>query len=194
MSGHVQAEFKDYYGILGVVAKASSDEIATAYQTLAKKYHPATSKTGNKAKFEEVTEAYEALANPQVRADYDKIRSGPVEEKPRFTGLEFFRQLAQEAARRSAILCILYDQRRLRPFAPSISQRNMEGLMTLSTEELNFSIWFLKQRSLVQSDDKSSLLITVAGMEWLERNMPEFDHIRPFIKEYAGIPAQIQPK
>jgi hypothetical protein len=36
---------------------------------------------------------------------------------------------------------------------------------------VQLALWYLKQRGLVISDDKSSLQITADGMEYLEANM-----------------------
>ena len=55
--------FNDYYEILEVHHKASSEIIKNAYRTLAKKYHP-DHNPGNKAaeeKFKEINEAYEII-------------------------------------------------------------------------------------------------------------------------------------
>ncbi len=68
-------EFKDYYKILGVNDKAEAADIKKAYRKLARKYHPDVSKeTDAEAKFKEVGEAYEVLADPAKRAEYDQIR------------------------------------------------------------------------------------------------------------------------
>lgn len=69
-------EYKDYYQILGVSRNVSKDEIKKAYRKLARKYHPDVSKEANaEAKFKEVGEAYEALKDPEKRAQYDQFGS-----------------------------------------------------------------------------------------------------------------------
>ena len=69
-------EYKDYYKILGVSRDASQDELKKAYRKLARKYHPDVSKEPNaETKFKEVGEAYEALKDPEKRAQYDQFGS-----------------------------------------------------------------------------------------------------------------------
>lgn len=68
-------DFKDYYKILGVEPTADEKAIKTAYRKLARKYHPDVSKEpGAEDKFKEASEAYEALGDPEKRAEYDEIR------------------------------------------------------------------------------------------------------------------------
>ncbi|HUQ30238.1 MAG TPA: molecular chaperone DnaJ [Candidatus Paceibacterota bacterium] len=61
---------KDYYNVLGVDKKASTDDIKKAFRKLAHKYHPDKG-GGDEAKFKEVTEAYSVLADERKRREYD---------------------------------------------------------------------------------------------------------------------------
>ena len=68
------AEKRDYYEVLGVAKTASADEIKSAYRKLAMKWHPDRN-PGNpeaKEKFQEASEAYEVLSNPEKRQRYDQ--------------------------------------------------------------------------------------------------------------------------
>jgi len=58
-------------------------------------------------------------------------------------------------------------------------------MLDATIEELSFALWYLKQRSFVASDDKSSLQITVEGMDFLENNRPSPEIVMPFIKQTA---------
>lgn len=64
---------KSYYEILGVSEDATQEEIKSAYRKLAKRYHP-DSKDDDptaKARFQEISEAYAALSDPELRRKYD---------------------------------------------------------------------------------------------------------------------------
>lgn len=64
---------KDYYKILGVDKKSSTDEIKKAFRKLAHKYHP--DKGGDEKKFKEASEAYQTLSDEKKRAEYDTYGS-----------------------------------------------------------------------------------------------------------------------
>src|SRR5271170_6134745 len=68
-------EFKDYYKVLGVERKASSDDIRKAFRKLARIYHPdvAKDKKGAEEKFKEINEAYEVLGDAAKRKKYDEL-------------------------------------------------------------------------------------------------------------------------
>ena len=64
----------DYYKILEVDPKATSDQIKKAYRKLARKYHPDVNPSDKEAerKFKEINEANEVLSNKENRAKYDQ--------------------------------------------------------------------------------------------------------------------------
>ena len=67
---------RDYYEILGVDRNASEEEIKKAYRKLALQHHPdrnPNSRKESEEKFKEISEAYQALSDPQKRATYDQF-------------------------------------------------------------------------------------------------------------------------
>jgi curved DNA-binding protein CbpA len=186
MSAPVSGSFQDHYIVLGIDPSADSETIQAAYAKLAQKYHPSNADTGDEARFEVLNQAYEILSDPSLRASFDQVKGIDNEAgNPKFTGAEFFRALAQGAVLRSAILCILYDRRRVKSFKPSLSMRQLENMLHGTPGELNFALWYLKQRGFVANDDKSSMEISVEGMDYLEQNRPSAEAVMPFIKPEA---------
>ncbi len=61
---------KDYYQLLGIDKKASKDDIKKAFRKLAHQYHP-DKKSGDEARFKEISEAYSVLSDDKKRAEYD---------------------------------------------------------------------------------------------------------------------------
>jgi len=64
---------RDPYEALGVSRDASDEEIRAAYRRLARKYHPDVNKeSGAEDRFKEISEAYDALRDPEKRARFDR--------------------------------------------------------------------------------------------------------------------------
>ena len=183
MSAPAAGKFQDHYKVLEIDAKSDADTIQQAYGKLAQKYHPRNAETGDQAKFEAVNLAHEVLSDPALKAEFDKLKGGGEEKSEfMFSGLDFFAGLGRETALRSAVLCVLYDRRRRSPFTPGLPLRRIENMLETATEGLNFALWYLKQRNLAASDDKSNLLITVEGMDYLEANPPAPEAVMPLVK------------
>lgn len=189
MSSPAAGKFQDHYDILGVEHNAPSEAIQAAYARLSAKFHPKNGTAPDQEKFDTVTLAFEVLCNPELRREFDKIKGIGGDEKPRFSGLSFFDLYVRDTNLRVALLCVLYDRRRLKPFTPSLSMRHLESILNATSVDLNFALWYLKQKEMVSADDKSSLQITTAGMDYLKVNPPEPDEVMKLIREEIPTPA-----
>lgn len=194
MSAPLAGKFQDHYLILGIEPKADSEAIQAAYQKASKKYHKDNPETGDEDKLAMVNLAYEVLCDASLRAEFDKLKGfGQDTGNPQFTGGPFFETLRMQYGLRAALLSVLYDRRHQKPYRPALSMRHLDSLFNVSNDELNFALWYLKQRGLAESDDKSNLQISVAGMDFLEAQQPPPEMVYGFLKPGAVLDQTAPP-
>ncbi|UZJ55382.1 hypothetical protein CBS101457_004702 [Exobasidium rhododendri] len=82
-SSRADASIKDPYATLGVKRESNAKDIKSAYYTLAKKFHPDTSKEkGAKERFVEIQSAYDILSDDKKKAAFDQY--GTTDGSPGF--------------------------------------------------------------------------------------------------------------
>ena len=74
---------RDFYEVLGVGSDADQSEIQRAYRKLARQHHPDVNKDPSaEARFKEISEAYDVLSDPELRA-VRRVRRGLPPRTPR---------------------------------------------------------------------------------------------------------------
>ena len=161
----------DYYEILQVSDGAEPETINRVYRIFAQRYHPDNQETGNEARFREITEAYHVLTNPEKRAQYDATNQKRRKERWRLVSaaVESENDFELEQVIRLTVLEVLYTRRRLDSQNPGLYLRELETLIGRPREHLEFTLWFLNQKKLINSDD-ARIYLTVDGAEYLEES------------------------
>ena len=161
----------DYYEDLQVSRNADQETIERVYRLLAKRYHPDNQATGSAEKFEVLTTAFRVLSDPVKRAAYDAgcERLGarrwellkPAAGSP---GTGNDREI------RDAMLSVLYVERRNNPSDGSVGLWRMERLLGWPEAVMEFHVWYLKEKGLVQRTDSGGYAITADGVDLIEEN------------------------
>lgn len=159
----------DLYEVLQVSDTAEPETISRVYRIFAQRYHPDNQETGNEARFREITEAYHVLSNPEKRAQYDAKSQKQRKDRWRVVaeGPASENNFELEQAVRLTVLECLYTKRRVEPATPGIYLRELERMIGRPREHLEFTLWFLNQKKLINTDD-SRMYLTAEGAEYLE--------------------------
>ena len=171
----------DYYDILQVSPTAEPETINRVFRMLAQRYHPDNQQTGNEGRFRTILEAYNVLNDPEQRARYDVAHQQQRNDRWRLviSGANSENDFEVEQVVRLTVLEALYTKRRLEPSSPEIPFRDFETLTGRAREHLEFTIWYLQQKKFITIDDRSRLLLTVEGAEYLEQSYrPNRQHKR----------------
>jgi curved DNA-binding protein CbpA len=166
--------FVDYYEMLRVAPGAELESIQRVHRALAARYHPDNRETGNLERFLKVNEAFKILSDPEKRKEFDaQYRTRKDNPMPIFLTKEFTEGVDGEVNRRIGLLCLLYTQRRVNTVLPALSVLEIEQMMSIPREHLLFTIWYLKSKRYIVQDDRSSLMITADGIDYIETHLPE---------------------
>ena len=147
----------DFYEVLQVSPNAEPETIQRVYRLLAQRYHPDNGESGDADRFREVHEAYTVLIDPERRAQYDVIHQQQQQDRWRLAGLASNSpgDRSSEQAIRLTVLEILCARRRLDPHNPLLFPAELEKMLGVSQEHLEFSLWYLLQKRLIARGDSS---------------------------------------
>lgn len=159
----------DYYEILQVNPKASAETIHRVYRLLAQHYHPDNRDTGDEQLFRAVLGAYKVLSDPERRAAYDlRHQAARAARWQIFSSPESVQGIRGEQRRRFGVLRALYAKRMQDGRQPDMSIPEMEGLLGVPREHLEFTLWYLKERGYITRADNIRYSITASGVEHTE--------------------------
>ena len=166
----------DYYEVLQVSRNADFETIERVFRLLAKRYHPDNVLTGDESRFRGVVEAYRVLCDPEKRAAYDAGNEG--RQAGRW---KIFYEPAQSSdgfdadlRLRQGILSILYTARKRDVSRPGVGGVVLENLLGCPQQLVEFHLWYLKEKGLIQRTDTGEFAITVSGVDEISsRRLPE---------------------
>jgi hypothetical protein len=160
----------DHYEVLQLSPNADPEMIHRVYRLLAQRYHPDNQETGNAETFKRVLEAYRTLGDPESRAAYDADYQAMRRLRWKiFDHPEAAKGAEAERRKRHGVLGLLYAKRLSQADQPSMSLFEIEDLLAVPREHLEFCCWYLKESGLVIRSDNGRYAITVRGVEEFER-------------------------
>lgn len=163
----------DYYEVLQLSPKAELETIHRVYRIMAARYHPDNPESGDQERFLLLSDAYRILSDPGRRSQYDSLRQEePQRPLPVFQAKAFVDDKEGEANRRLGVLCLLYAQRRRDPEHPNVSLLDIEEMMGVPREHLEFTMWYLRQKKYVERTDGADCSLTADGVDYVEEHSP----------------------
>jgi curved DNA-binding protein CbpA len=180
--------FVDFYEILQVSPNADSDTIYRVYRILAQRFHPDNHESGDAELFRQLTEAFETLGQPTTRAAYDvKHRDGRRVTWKIFDQAASAQGIEAEKRKRFGVLSVLYRKRVGQPDQASMTLKELEDLLGVPKEHLEFTIWYLKEGHFIQRADNGRVTITLRGVE-LTEELSERDRLEKLQSERKALP------
>ncbi len=159
----------DYYEVLQVNPKAAPETIHRVYRLLAQQFHPDNQETGDERQFRRLVEAYQVLSDPEKRAAYDLSHAAMLHARWRvFQSPKAALGPEAERRKRHGVLRALYAKRQQDPHAPGVTIFELEDLLGIPRDHLEFTLWYLKERGLLIRGDNNRFQITAAGVDYAE--------------------------
>jgi len=180
--------FVDYYEALQISPNADADTVHRIYRILAQRFHPDNQATGSPEIFKAITEAYHTLADPERRAGYDALHR----DERRLTWRIFDQSTAPmgvdgERRKREGALTLLYRKRIAAPEQPFLMLKEMEDLLGVPREHLEFTVWYLRESQLIQRSDNGRFTITLKGVDAAEAALDRKNAAVPLLTSAARV-------
>jgi curved DNA-binding protein CbpA len=172
-------QFIDYYDVLQISPNAETDTIRKVFRLLAKKCHPDLPGGGDPERFHLLLNAHNILIDDARRAAYDLRYQDFWDKKWQITGQPGDgKSLANDTEIRERLLSLLYAQRRTNPRSPGLGDMELSVLVRIPMELMEFELWYLREKGLVERLDTGLLAISVAGVDHYEESSAQLDKSR----------------
>lgn len=159
----------DLYEFMQIHPKAEPETVHRVYRILAARYHPDNQETGGEELFKALVRAYRMLADPVQRAAYDVERTRVEKKQWRiFNSQTASGGVEAEKEKRHGILSMLYLKRMREADQPGVPIQEMEEMLGIPREHLEFTIWYLKEQGFIVRNDSGRFTITVKGVDRAE--------------------------
>ncbi len=154
--------FVDFYEILEISPNANSETIERVFRYLAQRYHPDNQASGDRARFDQVLEAYETLRDPVKRVAYDieykhhSNSSWKLSEAVRdFDGVDWDVEI------QTKMLSLFNVKRRTNIRDAGVGDAELAHLLECPAERTEFHLWYLREKGWIRRKEDGSFAITV---------------------------------
>ena len=163
--------FVDYYELLQLSSNADTTTIERIFRHLAKRFHPDNPKSSDNDRFYQIVEAHRVLVDPEARARYDVTYQDYWNRKWKLAseagdGSSF----ADDQIIREHLTSLLYVQRRRNMRNPGLGEHEIQRLLGIPSELVEFHLWYLKSKGWVERLETGQLAISALGVDQVEQN------------------------
>jgi len=181
------APVHDYYEFLQISPNADAETIHRVYRFLAARLHPDNTETGHEENFRLLKTAYDVLADPRRRAEYDAARAKTqAAPEPLATSIDFMDVMDGELNRRLAVLAVLYYRRRTNPTYPEVPLAEIEERMGFPRDYLDFTLWYLQKKGYVTKADNAQYTLSVDGVDFVETQRANIPTLHKLLTSGSG--------
>lgn len=165
----------DLYEDLEIHPTATEETVTYVYRLLEHRYRPENPYTANPEKLTRVQRAYSVLGVAANRAAYDQTRAAQAAAHRPTTSsppADVAAQSATERSKRWDLLGLLYAKRLQAPTKPGLTLSEVEAVMGLLKEDVEFAFWYLQESGLAIPDHgHNRYSISVKGVDFFEQHL-----------------------
>ena len=173
-------DFVDFYEIMEINPKATTETIESVFRYLARKYHPDVAGKENHERFKQIVVAFKILRNPETRATFDLRREARRRENAVI--IQGAGAAIEDCSERADLLSVFYAQRRTDMKEPGVSFSRLSELTTCPKEVLEFHLWYFRQKGWIEREECGLFSITAEGVDQIESRVNEIKPDLPRIE------------